>query len=51
MQLIIFTSFQTVVCVCIYYLFLVVEVHLAIGHLPPQPVHFLAELQLVLPLI
>lgn len=37
--------------ICIGYLFLVVEVHLAVSHLPPQPVHLLAELQLVLPLI
>lgn len=36
---------------CIFYLFLVVEVHLAVSHLPPQPVHLLAELQLVLPLV
>ena len=35
----------------LFYLFLVVEVHLAVSHLPPQPVHFMAELQLVLPLI
>lgn len=33
------------------YLFLVVEVHLTVGHFPPQPVHLLAELQLVLPLV
>lgn len=48
-QLIMFNSFQAFLCVS--YLFLVVEVHLAVSHLPPQPVHFLAELQLVLPLI
>lgn len=36
---------------CLNYLFLVVEVHLAVGHLPPQPVHLLAELQLVLSLV
>lgn len=40
-------------CAHIYvgYLFLVVEVHLTVSHLPPQPVHLLAELQLVFPLI
>lgn len=37
--------------VCIIYLFLVVEMHLAVRHLPPQPVHLLAELQLVFPLV
>lgn len=34
-----------------WYLFLVVQVHLAVSHLPPQPVHLLAELHLVLTLI
>lgn len=42
-------TFHHTVCVC--YLLLVVEMHLTVSHLPPQPVHFLAELQLVLPLI
>lgn len=42
---------KKMICMCVCYLFLVVEVHLAVSHLPPQPVHFLAELQLVLPLV
>lgn len=33
------------------HLFLVVQVHLPVGHLPPQPVHVLAQLQPVLPLV
>lgn len=32
-------------------LFLVVEVHFTVGHLPPQPVHVLAELQTVFSLV
>ena len=32
-------------------LFLVVKVHFTVGHLPPQPVHVLAELQSVFSLV
>lgn len=32
-------------------LFLVVEMHFTVGHLPPQPVHVLAELQTVFSLV